>query len=77
MDSINTIKEIDMKSIKLSGEFKSAYYTLYIDWDKDGNFTPEWGDWDKSVVLQEQKDDFEGEKWKIVETMEIDDGVRY
>lgn len=59
-----------MKRITLSGKFKSTYYTLYIDWDKDGNFSPEFGDWDKEVVLQERKDDFDGETWKIVETIE-------
>ena len=70
------MKWSEAMDIKTDKKF-SPYYTLYIDWDKDGNFSPEWGDWSKAVVLQERKDDFEGEKWKIVKTMEIDDGVRY
>ena len=67
----------EITDLSNSGKFSSAYYTLWIDWNKDGNFSPEWGDWDKSVVLQERKDDFEGEKWKIVETMEIVESPKF
>jgi len=63
------------KSIKLSGRFSShaipcTYYTLWIDWNKDGNYSPEFGDWFKYIVKQEQKDSYEGETFKIIETME-------
>ena len=46
------------------------YYTLMIDWKKDGTFSPEFGDWDKAVVKQEQIDDYEGEAYKIVTSTE-------
>ena len=44
---------------------KINYYTLMIDWDKDGNYSPEFGDWDRAVVQQERTDSFEGERFKI------------
>ena len=46
------------------------YYTLLIDWDNDGNFFPEFGDWDKSVVKQERSDEYSGETFKIKATLE-------
>tara|TARA_R110002051_G_C8749245_1_gene500001 strand:- start:2664 stop:3209 length:546 start_codon:yes stop_codon:yes gene_type:complete len=46
------------------------YYTLMIDWNKDGNFSPEFGDWDEAVVKQEQIDDYEDEAYKIVTSTE-------
>ena len=67
----------EITDLSNSGKIPSAYYTLWIDWNKDGNFSPEWGGWDKSVALQERKDDFEGEKWKIVETMEIVESPKF
>ena len=73
------IKETEMKPIKLSGKFPSnaipsTYYTLYIDWNNDGNFTPVFGDWFKYVVRQELIDSYMGETFKIIETMEINNG---
>ena len=46
------------------------YYTLFIDWDNDGNFSPEFGDWIKSTVTQERKDEYAGESFKIKMTLE-------
>ena len=77
---INKIKkETEMKPIKLSGKFPidaipSTYYTLWIDWNKDGNFSPEFGDWFKYVVRQELIDSYMGETFKIIETMEVNNG---
>ena len=67
----------EITDLSNSGKISSAYYTLWIDWNKDGNFSPELGGWDKSVVLQRRKEDFEGEKWKIVETMEIVESPKF
>jgi hypothetical protein len=62
---------IRIKSGKFSfSAIPSTYYTLWIDWNKDGNFSPEFGDWFKYIVKQEQKDSYEGETFKIIETME-------
>ena len=46
------------------------YYTLFIDWDNDGNYSPEFGDWIKSTVTQERKDEYAGESFKIEVTLE-------
>jgi len=67
----------EITDLSNSGKISSAYYTLWIDWNKDGNFSPELGGWDKSVVLQRRKEDFEGEKWKVVETMEIVESPKF
>jgi hypothetical protein len=41
-----------------------------IDWNKDGVFSPEFGDWDKGVVVQEQIDSYDGETHKIITSLE-------
>ena len=57
------MKQIDHK-IRLN------YYTLFIDWENDGNFSPEFGDWNKSTVTQELRDEYAGESFKIEVTLE-------
>ena len=54
----------------------SPYYTIHIDWERNGEYSPEFGDWDISIVMDELEE-YEGEKSKIIKTIEIDDGIRY
>ena len=57
---------------------KLNYYTLMIDWDRDGNFSPEFGDWNIAVVHQERIDSYEGKSFKIDVTLEsMTAGIEY
>ena len=49
---------------------KLNYYTLMIDWKKDGVFSPEFGDWDRDVVEQERLDSYVGETHRIITSHE-------
>ena len=49
---------------------KLNYYNLLIDWNNDGNFSPEFGAFDKSTVIQERKDEYPNETSKIEVTFE-------